>query len=323
MSASTCDESIDVGPPPRSPESRLVAGDEIAALLRAYRATGNSGYRNQVVERTQVLAIRIARGFAWTSEPLDDLLQVAFLGLVKAAERFDPDAGFPFEAFASVTVRGELRRHFRDHGWAVRVPRRLQELRYVVRSAIDGLSQELGRSPTTQEVAERTRVSADDVIDALCADSNYRTRSLDEHFGEGSWEGHLDGTDEVGYDYVDDAHSFREMAACCPRRLQTILALRYRDGMTQAEIGAELNISQVHVSRLLGEAHRLVREHHTTWAGAPYDDVDETRWGNDGSRERTDDRPPLSRQGPGGVGLDPAPTCASTLRRPLAERTAP
>lgn len=212
-----------------------------------------------MVEDHHWLAATIARGFGRTSEPADDLLQVALVGLVKAADRFDPDYGATFTAYASVTIRGELRRHFRDHGWAVRVPRRLQELRYEVRAATDALSSRHGRSPTTQEVAEYLHVHSDNVIDALCADGNYRSRSLDERTGDGPSIGERAGTTDPRFESVDAADAFFDLTAACPPRLRTILHLRYIDGLQQAEIAAHVGISQVHVSRLLAQAHRLLR----------------------------------------------------------------
>lgn len=233
--------------------------DSCETLLREYRRTGDRRLRNRVVERHEPLATAIARRFGRSSEPLDDLVQVAFLGVVKAAERFDPDAGHPFVAFASVTVRGELRRHFRDHGWALRVPRRLQELRYEIRTATDVLAQRLGRSPTTQEVAAKLGISTDEVIDAMCADDNYRSRSLEERSGTGPSIGELAGGVDARFDRVDAEDAFRHLADSCDPRLRRILQLRYEENLTQSDIGRQLGISQVHVSRLLAEAHRLLR----------------------------------------------------------------
>lgn len=230
-----------------------------SALLREYRATGDRGCRNEVVESYRGLAATLAHEFDRNSEPFDDRFQVAMLGLVKAAERFDPDFGTPFVAFAVVTVRGELRRHFRDHGWGVRVPRPLQELRYEVRLATDTLATRLGRSPTPKDVAAHLGVTVDDVIDALCADQNYRSRSLDDR-QEDQGVSLADRTSqpERGYELVESSDAFAALVAPCPPRMRRILQLRYVHGLKQSEIAAELHISQVHVSRLLARAHALI-----------------------------------------------------------------
>ena len=161
-------------------ERRQGASSETAeAALARYRDSGDRRIRNRVVEDHRWLAVVIAREYCTGSEPLDDLIQVAWLAFVKAAERFDPQFGVEFKTFAAVTARGELRRYYRDATWSVRVPRRLQELRYEIRAATDVLSERLGRSPDTSELAAYLHVEPDEIIDCLCADSNFKSLGIE------------------------------------------------------------------------------------------------------------------------------------------------
>jgi RNA polymerase sigma-B factor len=205
------------------------------------------------------LASTIAREFQRGSEPLADLTQVAAMALVKAADRFDPDYGAAFTSFAAVTIRGELRRHYRDHGWTMRVPRSLQERRIEARQAVELLTAREGRSPTVPELADHLRVTVDEVIDALYADENYRPLSLESKIGEGLTVGEQAGADDPGYAAVDSDDAFAALTGWCPERLEAILRMRYVERLTQHEIAERTGISQVHVSRLLARAHRLVR----------------------------------------------------------------
>lgn len=240
------------------PAKERNAGDAGEAL-REYQRSGDRAIRNTVVDDHRWLAIAIAREFKRGSEPLDDLIQVASMGLLKAAERFDPEFGAAFTSYASVTIRGELRRYYRDHGWSIRVPRRLQELRYEIRSANDVLSNRLRRSPTTAETAAHLHVSVDDVIDALCADDNYRSKSLDAGDDDRPTLADGLGLADAAYDEVEAAEAFRALTARCQPRTRLLLSLRYIEGMKQADIADRLGVSQVHVSRLLTQAHRDLR----------------------------------------------------------------
>ncbi len=232
-----------------SPEERL--GD--------YRRTGDRAIRNAVVEEHRWLAVAIAKELRRGSESFDDLLQVALLGLVKAADRFDPSFGATFASFGAVTARGEVRRHYRDAGWAVRVPRRLQELRYDVRAATDVLRERLRRSPTAAEIAEHLHVRVDEVIDAVCADDNYRSKSLDERVGDASSIGDRLGAVDANFEQLESDQAFDELTSSLPDRTRRILHLRYVDGLKQSAIASEIGVSQVHVSRLLAQAHRQLR----------------------------------------------------------------
>jgi RNA polymerase sigma-B factor len=229
------------------------------ALLASYRETGDRRLRNQVVEDHRWLAVVIARDFCVGSEPLDDLVQVASLAVLKAAERFDPGFGVEFKTYAAVTARGELRRYYRDSTWAVRVPRRLQELRYEVRAGTEVLRGRLRRAPTTGELAEYLHVEADEIIDCLCADSNFRSLSIDRPDGGENLLGDASGHADEGYAEVEAMESFRRVAALLPARLRRIVEMRFIDQMKQSDIAAVLGVSQVQVSRLLRHATERLR----------------------------------------------------------------
>lgn len=219
-----------------------------------YRETGDRQVRNQVVEAHRWLAVAVARDYCTGSEPLDDLVQVACVALVKAAERFDPQFGVEFKTYAAVTARGELRRYYRDATWSVRVPRRLQELRYEIRAATDVLRERLRRSPDTNELAAYLHVSADEIIDALCADSNFRSLSIDHDDGGENMLGDDRRATEPGFADVESMDAFRELAGLLPERLRRIVEMRYIDQMKQSDIAEAMGVSQVHVSRLLRHA---------------------------------------------------------------------
>jgi RNA polymerase sigma-B factor len=227
--------------------------------LARYRATGDRRARNGVVDAHRWLAVAIAREYHTGGEPLDDLIQVACMALVKAAERFDPSFGVEFKTFAAVTARGELRRYYRDSTWSMRVPRRLQELRYEVRAATEVLRERLRRSPDTGELASYLHVHPDEIIDCLCADSNFRPLSLEHADGNDNLLGDDVQSTDSGFAAVESADAFREVVATLPPRLRLIVELRYLDGMKQSDIGARLGVSQVQISRLLQQAMARLR----------------------------------------------------------------
>lgn len=229
------------------------------ALLAEYRATGDRRLRNQVVEDHRWLAVVVARDYCTGSEPLDDLIQVACVALLKAAERFDPAFGVEFKTYAAVTARGELRRYYRDSTWAVRVPRRLQELRYEVRAATEILRERLRRAPTTADLAAYLRVDPDEIIDCLCADSNFRSLSIDRVEGGANAFGDSAGRIDDGFTEVESMESFRQVISLLPARLRRILEMRFVDQMKQSDIAAVLGVSQVQVSRLLRHAADRLR----------------------------------------------------------------
>ena len=236
------------------------------ALMRTFEefaSTRDPGLRDRLIEAHLGLAEYLARRFANRGEPLDDLVQVASLGLVKAVERFDPERGLEFTTFATPTIVGELKRHFRDKGWAVRVPRRVQELHLRVTRVIDDLATELGRSPTVQEIAQRAGTTEDEVVEAIDAGSAYRSASLDAGRGDDDESPGLLG--QLGEADPELARAERRAAlgpliSGLPEREQVMLYLRFYEGMTQSEIAKRLGISQMHVSRLLSRSLQQLRE---------------------------------------------------------------
>ncbi len=227
-----------------------------------YQRTRDRRLRDELVEEHIPLARFLARRFDHRGEPSDDLLQVALLGLLKAVERFDPDRGLQFSTFATPTIVGELKRHFRDKGWAVRVPRRMQELHLQLANAVGTLTQELGHSPTPGDVAARLGVSEEAVLEAMEAGGLYRLTSLD-----GTTSGDEDsaelttmiGEDDRGYERVEQRSQLYELLGTLPERERAIVYLRFFDGLTQSEIATRVGISQMHVSRLLARSVEQLR----------------------------------------------------------------
>jgi RNA polymerase sigma-B factor len=210
------------------------------------------GAQDELVRLHAPLVDYLARRFAGRGEPLDDLTQVANIGLLKALERFDADRGVAFATYATPTIIGELKRHFRDRGWAIRVPRRLQELGLRLRTLSAAATQELGRAPTVAELAERADVTEEDVLDALDAMQAYATTSLDAPLDD---DGHgiADslGSEDESLELLVRWHSVADAIGNLPERERRILGMRFIKGLTQSEIAAEIGISQMHVSRLL------------------------------------------------------------------------
>lgn len=220
--------------------------------------------REELVERYYPLAESLARRFQGYGEPLDDLVQVASIGLLKAIDRFDPSKGFRFSTYATPTIIGELKRYFRDKGWAVRVPRRLQENALRLRSVISELSQQLGRSPTVEEITERSGLSEDDVLEASEALDAYSGVSLEAPMDEDEEESitsrdRLGATDER-LDLVEGWTDLEPYLEELPERERRILYLRFFKGWTQSRIAEQLGISQMHVSRLLSRTLARLRE---------------------------------------------------------------
>ena len=219
--------------------------------------------RDACVELHLPLAEHLARRFAHRGEPHDDLVQVANIGLIKAVDRFEVERGLEFSTYATPTIVGEIKRHFRDKTWAVRVPRRLQELRLAMTRASADLSQSLGRSPTVPELAERLGVGEDDVIEALEAGGAYSTVPLDadnDDDSAGPSLGETLGVEEAAFETVENLAALRPLLADLPARERRILVLRFFDSRTQSEIAAELGISQMHVSRLLARTLERLRQ---------------------------------------------------------------
>jgi RNA polymerase sigma-B factor len=215
--------------------------------------------RDELVTSHLGLAHQLARRFANRGEAHDDLVQVASLALVRSAERFDPDRGIMFSTFAAASIIGELKRHFRDRGWAVRAPRRLQELLLEIGSTIDRLAQELGRAPTVPELAREIRASEADVLEALEAGQSYRTSSLDAPDREGQTMGDSLGSEDGGFSSVENHSALTHAMQSLSQRDQTIVRLRFVDGLSQSEIAARLGVSQMQISRLLAASLRQLR----------------------------------------------------------------
>jgi RNA polymerase sigma-B factor len=212
--------------------------------------------REALIERYLPLSRHLARRYKRGNAELDDLNQVAAFALVKAVDRFDPDRGIAFSSFAVPTIVGELKRHFRDHGWVVRVPRDVQELKLKLDRLVEALTVELGRAPTPGELAARTDTSIEQVMEALGAASAHYPDSLDRPVGEDGEDaiGQLLGDEERGYDDVENAELVDGLLATLPEREREILRLRFEEELTQAEIGRRLGVSQMHVSRLIRQS---------------------------------------------------------------------
>jgi RNA polymerase sigma-B factor len=229
-----------------------------------YRRTGDRRLRDELVEDHVPLAQFLARRFAHRGEPHEDLVQVALLGLLKAVDRFEPDRGLQFSTFATPTIVGEIKRHFRDKGWAMRVPRRVQELHLQLARVVGSLSQELGRSPTVAEIAAHVGGSEEEVLEAMEAGGMYRLTSLDSPAAtsdEGADLASMLGEEDPDFDRVEHQVELSELLAALPEREQSIVYLRFFKGLTQSEIAAQVGISQMHVSRLLARSLELLREH--------------------------------------------------------------
>jgi RNA polymerase sigma-B factor len=232
-------------------------------LFARYQQTGDRVARDALVERFLPLARQLARRYERGSEPLDDLVQVASLGLLKAIDRFDPGRATAFSSFAVPTIAGELKRHFRDKGWWVRVPRDLQELANRVDRLVDELLPELGRTPTPDEIARHIGVSTEQVLEARDAAGAHRALSLDRPHDDADGDDHmLDsiGAEDPGYHLADDAATIDRLMGVLDDRQRQILRLRFAEDLTQSEIGARVGVSQMHVSRLIRQAIEQLRE---------------------------------------------------------------
>lgn len=234
--------------------------EERAAELFARRGEDPS-VRDELVEMFRPLAEYLARRFQGRGEPIEDLTQVALLGLLKAIDRFDLEREVKFSTYATATVVGELKRHFRDKGWSVRVPRRLQEAGLKVTRALTDLSQDLGRSPTVAEIAKRTGLSEEEVLEGMETVQAYSASSLDAPIDEdGTTSGERLGGEDESLALLETWASVAPALKELPERERRILYLRFFRGMTQTQIANEVRISQMHVSRLITRTLRELRE---------------------------------------------------------------
>jgi RNA polymerase sigma-B factor len=219
--------------------------------------------RDSIVERCLPLADHIARRFDGRGEPRDDLVQVARVGLVNAVIRFDVDAGSDFVSFAVPTIMGEVRRHFRDNSWSVKVPRRLKELHLRLGAATAELSQRLGRAPTPSELAAELEMDREEIVEGLVAGSSYNTLSIDGAGGgteEAPAIADTLGDVDLNLDQIENRESLRPLLASLPERERQVLLLRFFESMTQTQIAERVGISQMHVSRLLAKSLARLRD---------------------------------------------------------------
>jgi RNA polymerase sigma-B factor len=236
--------------------------DDVTAMFQCLKTMDvqSAAFRRQreaIIERTLPLADHIARRFRNRGEPYEDLVQVARLGLINAINRFDVNSGADFLAFAVPTMMGEVRRHFRDYGWSVKVPRRLKDLQAHLARAREELVQQTGRAPTATEIANHLDIDRELVVQAMIAGSNYATVSTDSPVGttdRGRTISETVGDLDPNLDKIVDAESVRPLIAALPGRLQHVLVLRFFENMSQTQIAHEIGCSQMQVSRLLAQA---------------------------------------------------------------------
>jgi RNA polymerase sigma-B factor len=237
--------------------------DDTRELFARLAETGDPACRDALATLHLPLVEYLAKRFKDRGEPLDDLVQVGSVGLLKAIDRFDLDRGVEFSTYATPTIVGEIKRHFRDKGWAIRVPRRLQELSLRLNKIVAQLTQNLGRAPTIQEIARYANVSEDEVLEALESGQAYSTLSLDAPAGEGDDSPmRLDriGEEDLRLDNLEYFASLAPLIEQLPERERAILYLRFFRGKTQSQIAEQVGISQMHVSRLLGRMMSFLRE---------------------------------------------------------------
>ena len=237
--------------------------EELRARFEEYSRTRNRHTRNELIEAHRPLATHLARRYANRGEPVDDLVQVASVGLLKAVERFDPDRGLEFSTFATATVEGELKRHFRDKTWSVRVPRRSQELHLRIAPTVAELNQRFGRAPRIPEIAHELGIREEEVLEAMEAGGAYRSASLDAPGGEDREASSLAarlGSPDGNFALVEHRVVIERALEALPEREQTILRLRFFEDLTQTEIAERVGVSQMHVSRLLARSLASLRQ---------------------------------------------------------------
>lgn len=237
----------------------------MVAVLRRLPADSDAYARQleRIVLRCCPLADRVARHFDRRGENLEDLIQVARVGLLQAVNRFDPERGSRFVAFALPTMMGELRRYFRDYGWKVHVPRRIRDRQHDIACATAYLTNDLRRAPSIEELAEELEIDRDQVVESIVAAKAYQPQSLDVNVSDDDSRtqalGDSLGEMDAGFDRVTDRESVRSLLAALPRREQKVLYLRYFGAMTQRQIADSIGVSQTHVSRILDRTLRDLR----------------------------------------------------------------
>jgi RNA polymerase sigma-B factor len=244
-------------------ESASIRAREDRELFSRYLKHGEPQARAELVERFLPLARQLARRYQRAEEPLDDLIQVASIGLIKAIDRFDPDREVAFSSYAVPTILGELKRHFRDKTWSVRVPRDLQELALKVDRKMGELSRELHRAPTIAELSQAVEANEEQVLEALEASSAYRATSIDAPRSSedeaGDTLGDQMGISESGFGLAEDRATLSRLLGTITAREREVLRLRFEEDLTQAEIGERIGVSQMQVSRIIRQSLRRLR----------------------------------------------------------------
>ena len=259
-----------------SRDERAHAGDLLVQLHELDEDSAKRrALRDQLVELHMPLVVYLARRFSGRNEPMNDLVQVGAIGLIKAIDRFDPSRQLEFSTYATPTILGEIKRHFRDTGWLIHVPRRAQELQTTLNAARADLSQELGRAPTVPELAVRIDADQDTVLEALDAARAYSGVPLDVLAapGESVPEHPMLGITDEGFDQVEQRAMLRDVIAKLPEAEREILLLRFIANKTQTEIAAIVGVSQMQVSRLVARGLKRLRES----LGAPEPQVEQRR----------------------------------------------
>jgi RNA polymerase sigma-B factor len=234
-------------------------------LLRRYHEQGDLAARKQLIEQYMSLVRSLARRYSYRGEQLEDLVQIGAIGLIKAIDRFDVNRGVELTTYATPNIIGEIKRHFRDRGWAVRVPRGLQELNIQLSRLIEELTVQLGRSPTIAELAKGAGVSEEEVLEALESGRAYSSLSLSAGSAGHDEDGELDpleslGTEEHQYEVSEDRAVLAPGFRVLDERERKILHLRFFEGLTQSQIAQQVGISQMHVSRLIRRSLEKIRE---------------------------------------------------------------
>ncbi len=241
----------------------LLIPESDKVLLRRYHEEGDLAAREQLIEQYMSLVRSLARRYSYRGEQLEDLVQIGAIGLIKAIDRFDIERGVELTTYATPNIIGEIKRHFRDRGWSVRVPRGLQELNIQLSRLLEELTVQLGRSPTIPELAKAAEVSEEEVLEALESGRAYSSLSLSA--GSSDEEGELDpleslGTEEHQYEVSEDRAVLAPGFRVLDERERKILHLRFFEGLTQSQIAQQVGISQMHVSRLIRRSLEKIRE---------------------------------------------------------------
>jgi RNA polymerase sigma-B factor len=246
--------------PHRHASGLKLSSHDVGVLHRSYRATNDQSTRARLVEAYEPLARAMASRVARRHDDRDELVQIAMIGLLKAVDRFDPERGVAFSTFAWATISGEIRRYRRDHTWSVHVPRMLKERYLLTAGALDELSNALGRSPTIGEVAERTGLGEEDVVEAIEVRRAFAVDSLDVRDDEHRPVQLTAGGSHM--EQVENSATLSPLVGRLPEREQLILRLRFYDDLSQSEIAKRLGLSQMHISRLLARSLAQLR----SWA---------------------------------------------------------